>query len=241
MRALIYDRTCVWRGGALSHIWASGSRLYRALGWVDAARGVASWDEALSWLAELPASIERSGSARPRSNAERCGELIERSGSARPRSNAERCGELIDEVQYWGHGKWGCAFVDRDVFDEAALTRAHSLHARLVALRARMAPGALLWFRTCETFGARRGIAFAERLADFLGVGVAGHTFVINFHQSGLHGIAPGARGDWSPEEGLAAGSVDAPERAKQSRPWSPRTVTCLTSSVPPAWFATGS
>jgi hypothetical protein len=206
MRALIYDRTCVWRGGALSHVWASGSRLYRALGWVDAARGVASWDEALGWLAELPAP-----------------------------------GELIDEVQYWGHGKWGCAFLDRDVFDEAALTRAHPLHARLVALRDRMAPGALLWFRTCETFGARRGIAFAERLADFLGVGVAGHTFVINFHQSGLHGIAPGARGDWSPEEGLAAGSVDAPERAKQSRPWSPHTVTCLTSSVPPAWFATGS
>src|SRR5262245_17997203 len=69
VRALIYDRTCVWRGGALSHAWAAGSRLYRALGRIDAARGVASWDEALGWLAELRAPI--------------------------------------DEVQYWGHGKWG--------------------------------------------------------------------------------------------------------------------------------------
>jgi hypothetical protein len=200
MRTLIYDRTCMWHGGALSHAWAAGSRLYRALGRIDAARGVASWDEAFGWLAELRAPI--------------------------------------DEVQYWGHGKWGCALVDRDVLDEAALTRAHPLHTGLGALRDRMARGALLWFRTCETFGAQRGIAFAERLADFLGARVAGHTFVIGFHQSGLHGLAPGARGDWSPEEGLAAGSVEAPERAKRSRPWAPRTVTCLTPSVPPEWFA---
>src|SRR6185436_5354204 len=83
VRALIYDRTCVWHGGALSHAWAAGSRLYRARGRIDAALGVASWDQALRWLAELQAPI--------------------------------------DEVQYWGHGKWGCALVDRDVLDEAAL------------------------------------------------------------------------------------------------------------------------
>jgi hypothetical protein len=40
--------------------------------------------------------IERSGSAGPRSNAQRCGESIERSGSAGPRSNAQRCGESIE-------------------------------------------------------------------------------------------------------------------------------------------------
>jgi hypothetical protein len=203
VRALIYDRTCVWRGGALSHAWAAGARLYRALGRIDAARGVASWDEALGWLATAPAPI--------------------------------------DEVQYWGHGKWGCALVDRDVLDKRALARGHSLRAGLAALRDRMAPGALLWFRTCETFGARRGIAFAEQLADFLGARVAGHTFVISFHQSGLHGLAPGARADWPPDEGLAAGTVDAPRLARRSRPWAPRTVTCMTPSVPPAWFAPGS
>jgi len=41
-------------------------------------------------------AIARSGSAGPRSNAQRSGELIARSGSAGPRSNAQRCGESID-------------------------------------------------------------------------------------------------------------------------------------------------
>jgi hypothetical protein len=199
VRVLVYDRTCVWNGGALSHAWAAGSRLYRALGRIDAARGVAGWDEALGWLAGLP--------------------------------------EPIDEIQYWGHGKWGCAMVDRDALDARVLVAAHPLHARLVAVRGRLASDALVWFRTCETFGAMRGIAFAEELADFLGARVAGHTFVIGVHQSGLHGLAPGAHADWSPDEGLAEGTVEEPRRAKSSRPWAPRTVTCFTPAVPPDWF----
>lgn len=54
LRLMVYDRTCTgpgWRPG-LSHAWASGSVLYKALGRLDATRGVASWDEALRWLAE---------------------------------------------------------------------------------------------------------------------------------------------------------------------------------------------
>jgi hypothetical protein len=200
MRVLVYDRTCVWRGGALSHAWAAGSGLYRRLGRIDAARGVASWDEALTWLAARP--------------------------------------EPIEEVQYWGHGKWGAAFVDRDVLDTQALVHGSPHRALLAAVRDRLAPGALVWFRTCETFGARRGIALAEQLADFLGARVAGHTFVISLHQSGLHGLAPGARADWSADEGLADGTADDPRRAKPSRPWAPRTITCFTSEVPAAWFA---
>lgn len=53
LRLLIYDRTC--RGGrgplGLSHTWQAGSWLYRMRGCLDAAHGVASWDEALRWLA----------------------------------------------------------------------------------------------------------------------------------------------------------------------------------------------
>ncbi|MBP9207035.1 MAG: hypothetical protein KBG28_23905, partial [Kofleriaceae bacterium] len=51
-------------------------------------------------------------------------------------------------------------------------------------------------------------------------------------------GLRPGARADWDPTEGLAEGSADAPVRALGSRPWAPRTVTCLTGAVPPSWFA---
>jgi hypothetical protein len=95
-----------------------------------------------------------------------------------------------------------------------------------------------VWFRTCETFGAARGIDFARRLADHLGARVAGHTFVIGFHQSGLHGLAPGCAADWSGDEGLSEGKAEDPRRARSSSPWAPRTITCLTGRVPEEWFA---
>lgn len=141
----------------------------------------------------------------------------------------------IDEIQYWGHGKWGQVLIADDVFDANAF---RSRRAQLDALRERLAPGALVWFRTCETFGASAGLDFAERLADDLGARVAGHTYIIGFHQSGLHGLAPGKRADWSPSEGLAEGTPAAPRRAQWSRPWLPRTVTALSGAVPSAWIA---
>lgn len=196
MRVVVYDRTCVRTRGRLSPIWAAGTRLYRGLGRIDAARGVASWDEALAWLAAQPAPIH--------------------------------------EIQYWGHGKWGGALVDTDMLDATAF---RMRRARLEAVRERLAPDALIWFRTCETFGAKPGIAFAEQLADFFGARVAGHTYIIGFHQSGLHGLAPGARADWSPDEGLAEGTPDAPVRARWSWPWRPRTVTALDGAVPADWI----
>jgi hypothetical protein len=141
--------------------------------------------------------------------------------------------EPIEEIQYWGHGKWGGAFVGDDVLDASALV---DRRAQLDAIRERLAPDALLWFRTCETLGARRGMSFAERLADFFGARVAGHTYIIGFHQSGLHCLAPGTRADWSPDEGLAEGTPDAPTRARWSTPFRPRTVTAFDGQIPAAW-----
>ena len=145
--------------------------------------------------------------------------------------------DTVAELQFWGHGNWGVARFDRDGLDASALAPGHPLHGRLVALRERLADDALLWLRCCEAFGARRGIAFAERLADFFGARVAGHTFVIGFYQSGLRGLHPGVRADWAPDEGLAAGSPDDPTRARGSSPFAPRTVTCLHGSVPEGWL----
>jgi hypothetical protein len=146
--------------------------------------------------------------------------------------------EPIAEIQYWGHGRWGRALIDRDdVLDAAALSPGHRLRAQLDAVRERLAPNALIWFRTCETFGADAGRDFAMRLADWSGVRVAGHTHVIGFHQSGLHGLAPGHRPQWSADEGLARGTPDAPAVAKGSRPWRTNTITCLHDHVPDAWF----
>jgi len=192
---VLYDRTCVTRRGALTPAWAAGVALYRAAGRIDAARGVTSWADALSYLAALPAAIT--------------------------------------ELQYWGHGKWGRALVADDSLDASSIDR-----GQLAGLRDQLAPDALVWFRTCETIGAAAGIDFAERLADHLGARVAGHTYVIGFHQSGLHGLRPGMRAHWSPAEGLAEGSPDAPRRAHGSHRRAPRTITCLAGAVPEPWFA---
>jgi hypothetical protein len=192
VRLLVFDRTC-----RLSRIWSAGSRLYRRLGRVDAAQGVASWDEALAWLATH---------------------------------------ERVSEIQYWGHGKWGRALVGDESFDAASITGRHA--GVLGALRERLTDDALVWFRTCETFGAHAGHDFAQRLADTLGARIAGHTYVIAYHQSGLHGIVPGARPNWAVDEGLLEGDARDPQRARWSKPWSPHTITALTGTIPPAWFA---
>ena len=144
----------------------------------------------------------------------------------------------IEELQYWGHGKWGEARADAQILSARSLSRHHAHREQLDALKAKLAPGALVWFRCCETFGAAPGIAFAEQLSEHLGVRVAGHTYVIGFNQSGLHGLGPGARATWDPAEGLAEGTPESPVRSHPSRPWAPHTITCLQGRVPEAWFA---
>jgi hypothetical protein len=144
--------------------------------------------------------------------------------------------EPIDEIQYWGHGKWGYALVDNDRLDASAMENGPR-RAKLEAVVERLTPDALVWFRCCEVFGAKRGIDFAERLADFLGVRVAGHTYVIGWHQSGLHGLSPGVRADWAADEGLVEGTPDAPVKGKWSTPWAPHTISCLSNTVPADWF----
>ena len=196
MRVLVYDRT----QKALTAAWSAGSVLYRGLRRIDAAKGVASWDEAFAFLREIDGPI--------------------------------------DELQYWGHGKWGAALADQQVLSLASLSRNHAHRESLDALAAKLVPGALVWFRCCETLGARAGIAFAEQLSAHLGARVAGHTYVIGFHQSGLHGVAPGARATWDPAEGLAEGTPESPVRAHPSRPWAPHTITCLQGRVPEAWLS---
>jgi hypothetical protein len=146
----------------------------------------------------------------------------------------------IAEIQYWGHGQWGRALVDKDVLDAKALAPGHRLEPRIAAVRERLVPGgdALFWLRTCEAFGATAGLDFATRLADRLGSRVAGHTFIIGAIQSGLRGLRPGHTPDWSAGEGIAKGTPDKPLRAHGSGLRRPRTITCFQGDVPPEWFA---
>jgi hypothetical protein len=139
----------------------------------------------------------------------------------------------IKELQFWGHGKWGRIFIDREPLDRGWLLPGQRHHAAFQALRERLTNDALLWFRTCETLGARAGRDFAAALADATGARVAGHTFVIGFYQSGLHCLRPGVAPHWSDTEGLARGSATQPELALSSAPSAPNTITCLSGCIP--------
>ena len=147
---------------------------------------------------------------------------------------ADRPGDRpIAEVQFWGHGKWGCARIGDERLSRASLAGEHPHHGPLRAIAARMGPAGLWWFRTCETFGAAEGHGFAVDFVDFMGCRAAGHTYVIGPWQSGLHSLAPGQRPGWSREEGLAEGSADQPLRAHWSRREEPNTVSCLQGRIP--------
>jgi hypothetical protein len=143
---------------------------------------------------------------------------------------------LIREIQFWGHGKWGEARIRDEALGRRALDAAHPLHTLLADVSARLAPGALVWFRTCETLGADAGHAFATEFAAFTGARVAGHTFIIGPWQSGLHSLGPGERPTWSSSEGIADGNPASPRRALWSGPRRPHTIHCLQSVVPPGY-----
>jgi hypothetical protein len=145
--------------------------------------------------------------------------------------------EPIDEIQFWGHGRWGLAKIDRDELSTRSFRREHPHRPLLAALKARLAPRALLWFRTCETLGADAGQAFAKTCSEDLGVRVAGHTFVIGAWQSGLHGLAPGATPGWDPAEGLRRGTPLEPIEALPSSPSAPNTIHFMNGRVPEGWF----
>jgi len=144
----------------------------------------------------------------------------------------------IEEIQYWGHGKWGTIYVDKDTFGRPELRPAHALAKSIDAVKERLAPNALLWLRTCEAFGATSGHDFAQALAERFATRVAGHTYIIGVLQSGLHGLHPGHTPDWSVTEGLAEGTAEAPKRAFESLPTQPRTISCFHNRVPDDWFA---
>ena len=136
----------------------------------------------------------------------------------------------VREIQYWGHGRWGRALLGAQSLDASATREGHALEPLLAKVRERLAPDAVWWFRTCETFGARPGHEFARAWSRFFGVRAAGFTHVIGPWQSGLHVLAPDAEPDWPVAEGLPPGvDPDAPTgKARWSRPGLPDTVSCL-------------
>jgi hypothetical protein len=147
--------------------------------------------------------------------------------------------DVIAELQFWGHGRWGRALLGDEALAQASFENKHPHQAGLAALGERLLPNgdSLVWFRTCETFGASAGLAFAKTLTRTLRTRAAGHTYVIGALQSGLHGLVAGAEPHWPASEGLARGTPDAPEAALSSSATAGNTVHFMTGAVPPAWF----
>lgn len=139
----------------------------------------------------------------------------------------------IHEIQYWGHGKWGELYVEQDCLDLESLSPDSSYAPALDAIASKLLPTSLLWLRTCETFGAHKGQAFAAALSQRMGCRVAGHTYIIGPWQSGLHSLLPGQAPYWPPDEGLALGTPDDPIKALWSERRAPNTVHCLTGQIP--------
>jgi len=139
----------------------------------------------------------------------------------------------IAEIQFWGHGKWGDVRIGDERLDERSLLAGAPHAERLARVRRRLSPGSLLWLRTCESFGADRGQSFARALSERMACRVAGHTYVIDLWQSGLHALGPGESPSWAADEGLAEGSPRAPRRARRSTPTEPRTISCFSGTLP--------
>jgi hypothetical protein len=208
-RLLIYDGTTRKGEGPLRAAWATGAKLYRAMGRVDRILGAQSWDQALAWLLQEGQTLREQGAT-------------------------------IDEVQFWGHGKWGTVYIASDTLSVDNLRAGHVHHAQFVKLKQYLAPEgrALVWFRTCETFGAVAGQGFAKELTTLLGARAAGHTHVIGVLQSGLYGLYPGHTPHWDPREGIAKGTPDDPREALDSSSRAPHTLHFMNGQIPKAWFA---
>lgn len=139
-------------------------------------------------------------------------------------------GKTIAEIQFWGHGEWGGLWIEEELLTVAALEPAHPLHGRLATLRSRLASGrSLWWFRSCDVFGTAVGHDFARRWTRFFGCRAAGHTYTINFLQSGLHVLEPDAEPHWPLDEGVVPGL----SHASESSWFAPNTITALHNEVP--------
>ena len=144
--------------------------------------------------------------------------------------------QRLTEIQFWGHGKWGKALIASESLSLASLDQGHRHRKWLDQIKQRTRPTSLWWFRTCETFGADDGHAFATAWTRFFQCRAASHTYVIGVWQSGLHSLSPNESPTWPSDEGLSAGTPSAPRSAHNSRPWLPQTISCLSGRIPAGW-----
>lgn len=107
-------------------------------------------------------------------------------------------GGPIGEVQYWGHGCPGAAFIGED-----ALRIGNLSEERWTRLGGCFCgPDAVFWLRTCSSLNRDAGRAFAEALGNCLRCRIAGHTQDIAAKHGGLVIRRLGERASWGDGDG---------------------------------------
>lgn len=145
-------------------------------------------------------------------------------------------GKTINELHFWGHGRWGQAFINGKHLGVWAVQRKDSsTHSKLLAFASRLTKDSLVWFRTCATIGNASGHEFAREFSRFFGCRVAGNTFNIGFWHSGLHSLLPDAEPSWPLKEGVSNPGTDHEEQASSGRK-KPHTILFLRSHLPGGW-----
>jgi hypothetical protein len=141
----------------------------------------------------------------------------------------------IKEIQYWGHGSPGKAWMGRKTLTKNAFEPGTNRDA-LMRIKTRLTEDSLIWFRTCSMFSGDRGHDFAKVWADNMQCRIAAHTYIIGPFQSGLHSLGPGEEPKWPRTEGIAEGTPKRILKGRWSMPWSPNTILALQSHKPENW-----
>jgi len=130
----------------------------------------------------------------------------------------------LKEIEFWGHGSSGEAYINGQKLTEYINTNPISYNI--------MCKDGLFWFRTCSTFHGDKGKEFAKTFSNLIGCTVAAHTHKIGFpFHSGLHSIKPNEEPNWSSEEGK-----DKEGNVKRSGMFKPNTIMFWKNTIPKGW-----
>lgn len=127
----------------------------------------------------------------------------------------------ISSIQYWGHGSPG------NVWLSGKPLKYHQLRE----IKDKLAPDAVIWFRTCSSFQGKAGYSFAENMSLTLNCTIAAHTRIVGLFQGGLHTIKPGKEPSWPISEGELPSML-----AKIGLQWGNNSVFFFSTDFPKDW-----
>jgi len=145
-------------------------------------------------------------------------------------------GKTISQIQIWGHGWPGHAYIGAERIDRSITLPLHKHNRALARVRDRLTPESIVWFRSCAMFAAEPGHAFAKDFSNFMGCRIAAHTYIIWVFQGGLRTIVPGQEPYWPLDEGIEEGPLSWPKKLKWAKPWTKNTILAIRGTVPKGW-----